>query len=143
MGPLLRCPLALAVDVLKRLRLIVLVERMRNPLAISAIGIDARQGRDPVLRGSVRSTRVRPRKGDRPAQETHSERFVSEWRWKGWRLWLLCCLRTNVRCETHARSRKFGRNGATMANWAASPYSEPGSDAALIGMASEDLRHEA
>ena len=31
-----------------------------------AIGIEARMGRDPACRGSVRSTRARPPKGDRP-----------------------------------------------------------------------------
>ena len=40
---------------------------MSHRLADSAIGIDARQGRDPVLRGSVRSTRARPPEGDRPS----------------------------------------------------------------------------
>ena len=58
--------LAPAVEVLTRRRLIGRVERMRHRLAIFAIGIDARKGRDPVLRGSVRSTRARPPQGDRP-----------------------------------------------------------------------------
>ena len=38
---------------------------MRRPVA-HAIGIEARMGRDPACRGSVRSTRARPPKGDRP-----------------------------------------------------------------------------
>ena len=56
-----------AVDPLMRRRSSGPAERMWHPLADSAIGIEARQGRDPVLRGSVRRTRARPPKGDRPA----------------------------------------------------------------------------
>ena len=48
------------------------LERMWHPLVVSAIGIDARQGRDPVLRGSVRSMRARPpRRGIAHHQHAH------------------------------------------------------------------------
>ena len=67
MEPPLRSPLA--VDVLMRRRLSGRVERLWHPLGDSAIGIDARQGRDPVVRGSVRSTRAQPPKGDRPTSK--------------------------------------------------------------------------
>ena len=42
------------------------VERIEQAFMVSATGIDARLGRDPACRGSVRSTRARPPKGGRP-----------------------------------------------------------------------------
>ncbi len=53
------------------------MERLWDPLAVPATGIEAREGRGPVLRGSVRSTRARPPKGGALPQETHPGRSTS------------------------------------------------------------------
>ena len=49
--------------------------------ALPATGIQARQGRDPVLRGSVRSTRAGPRRGvAHPPEAVVEKRTEPRWR---------------------------------------------------------------
>ena len=91
---------------LARGRLSEPVERIEQAFTVSATGVDARQGRDPACRGSVRSTRARTLKGDRPSQERSADQSVLDRRRRafvyqlGW-----ACLEGNARCLEGGKAR--------------------------------------
>ena len=97
------------------------MERIKQRVAGSAIGIEARHGRDPACRGSVRSTRARPRQGIALPRKG-ATRMVRGFNFTGKarktiRPWLLRLLRVRAKLRRGAARDCSMKNATRYGTW--------------------------